>query len=497
MSREPNGAAINTNSSLKARLFRVQPVDQAADFAENPDGLKRSITFLGLLMLSVGSIVGTGIFVILGEAVPIAGPAVVLSFVLAGITCAFSALSYAELASTIPVSGSSYSYTYATMGELIAWVCGWCLMLMYGVSVAAVAVGWSQYITEFLHLIGIDLTGPLMNAPDAGGVINLPAIIVVGLALILLSRGASESTKINTVLVFVKIAILLMFCIIAFTAFNAGNFEPFMPMGIAGLTGAAGLVFFSFIGFDTAATAGAEAKNPKRDLPRAIIAALIVVTLLYVLVVVAALGAQPWQAFEGSGGEAALSKILADIVPSKWPSILLSVGAVVSIFSVVLAVMYGQTRILFSMSKDGLLPSVFQKVTPKRQIPLWNTIIVAVAIMLLAGFFPIGPLASATSIGTLFVFGLVNVGVIVLRKKRPDLNRGFTVPGFPVVPALGILTCAILFFRMDVQTWIVFVIWMIIGFVVYFSYGYRRSKLANAPLTLTPTEAGKKLGPKE
>lgn len=464
---------------MRARLFRVKPVDQVAEMEESPDGLKRSIGVVSLTMLSVGSIVGTGIFVILGIAVPEAGPAVVLSFILAGITCAFSALSYAELASTIPVSGSSYSYTYATMGELIAWVCGWCLMLMYGVSVAAVAVGWSQYITEFFSLIGIDLSGPLMNAPDAGGIVNLPAIIVVLLAAFLLTRGASESAKINAVLVFVKISILLMFSVIAFTAFNAGNFAPFIPMGMAGVTSAAALVFFSFIGFDTAATAGEEAKNPKRDLPRAIIASLIIATTIYVIVVVAAIGAQPWEAFEGAGGEAALSKILSDIVPSAWPSIVLSIGAVVSIFSVVLAVMYGQTRILFAMSRDGLLPKVFQKVTKRRQIPLMNTIIVSVIIMVLAGFLPLGPLAEATSIGTLFVFGLVNVGVIVLRVKKPDLERGFRVPGYPVVPILGVLTCAVLFFSLSVSTWIVFVVWMIIGLVFYFSYGYRKSKLGN------------------
>lgn len=476
-SASPPSTATNSNNGFRARLFRVKNYDQAALMSDEQEGLTRSIGVVSLTMLSVGSIVGTGIFVILGVAVPMAGPAVVLSFILAGITCAFSALSYAELASTIPVSGSSYSYTYATMGEFIAWICGWCLMLMYGVSVAAVAVGWSQYITEFFSLIGINLSGPLMNAPDAGGIVNLPAIIVVALAMVLLTRGASESTKINAILVFTKIAILLMFTVIAFTAFDAGNFEPLLPMGIAGMTGAAALVFFSFIGFDTAATAGSEAKNPKRDLPRAIIASLIIATALYVVIVVAAIGAQNWEAFEGAGGEAALSKILTDIIPSKWPSIILSIGAVISIFSVVLAVTYGQTRILFAMSRDGLLPPIFQKVTKKRQIPLMNTLIVSVIIMLLAGFLPLGPLAAATSIGTLFVFGLVNVGVMVLRVKKPELERGFRVPWYPVVPILGVLTCALLFFSMDLMTWIVFAVWMVVGVAVYFAYGYRKSML--------------------
>ena len=481
MSANSSAPSGQPTQSLRTRLFQVKKVDQAALMAENQEGLQRSIGVVALTMLSVGSIVGTGIFVILGVAVPKAGPAVVLSFVLAGITCAFSALSYAELASTIPVSGSSYSYAYATMGELVAWICGWCLMLMYGVSVAAVAVGWSQYIAEFFELIGVHLSGPLMNSPEGGGVINLPAIIVVFLAMVLLTRGASESTKINTILVFVKIAILLMFSAIAFTAFNAGNFEPLFPMGVAGMTGAAATVFFSFIGFDTAATAGSEAKNPKRDLPRAIIASLIIATSLYVIIVVAAIGAQPWQEFEGTGGEAALSKILQDIVPSNWPSIVLSIGAVISIFSVVLAVMYGQTRILFAMSRDGLLPPVFQKVTKKRQIPLLNTLIVSGVIMVIAGFLPLDKLADATSIGTLFVFALVNIGVIVLRKKKPDLERGFKVPGYPIVPLLGVLTCFGLIFSMDVEMWVWFIGWMLVGLVLYFAYGYRHSRLADDP----------------
>lgn len=466
--------------SLSKRLFRAQSVDRiiAETQGSGADHLKRTMGLTALTMFSVGSIVGTGIFVILGVAVPIAGPAVILSFVLAGITCLFSALSYAEMAGTIPISGSSYSYTYATMGEIVAWTCGWCLMLEYGVSVAAVAVGWSQYINELFSLFGFQVPAMLASGPTEGGIVNLPAIVVVAMAAFLLLRGASESATVNTIMVFTKILILIFFCVIAFTAFNAGNFKPFMPLGWAGVGAAAGLVFFSFIGFDTASTAGEEAKNPKRDLPRAILFSLAIVTAIYVIVAVAAIGAKPWEQFEGVGGEAVLSTILQQITGQTWPSVILSIGAVISIFSVVLAVMYGQTRILFAMGRDGLLPKLFTKVNPRTQTPVANTIIVTVIIIILAGFLPLDALADATSIGTLAAFTLVNIGVIILRRTRPDLPRTFRVPLFPIVPILGVIFCLGLMFTRPLTTWIVFLSWMMFGFVVYFSYGFRKSKLA-------------------
>ncbi len=445
-----------------------------------PDTLKRTMGLTALTMFSVGSILGTGIFVILGVAVPQAGPAIIVSFLLAGITCAFSALSYAEMAGSIPISGSSYSYTYATMGEFIAWICGWCLILEYGVSVAAVAVGWGQYINELANLVGINLPPTFVQPPGEGGTINIPAMVVVILAAYLLLRGASESAKVNTILVFTKIVILIFFCAIAFTAFNAGNLYPFIPLGVAGVTLAAGQVFFSFIGFDTAATAGEEAKNPTRDLPRAIIFSLIIVTALYVIVALAAIGAKPWEQFEGSGGEAVLATALEQVTGSTWPAAMLSVGAVISIFSVVLVVMYGQTRILFAMGRDGLLPKAFTRVNPKTQTPAVNTYIVTCVIVVLAALVPLDALANATSIGTLFAFILVNAGVIILRRSRPDLPRSFKTPFYPVTPILGMLFCAGLIFRLRVETWITFSIWMVLGLIVYFSYGFRKSKLAVA-----------------
>jgi len=310
-------------------------------------GLKRSMGLVHLTALSIGASLGTGIFVILGEATPKAGPAVVLAFVLAAFTALFSALSYAELAGSIPVSGSSYSYTYATMGELFAWICGWCLMLEYGVSVAAVAVGWGEYINELLHgMFGIALPAAISESPGAGGIVNVPAIVIVLVAVALLTRGASESALVNTVMVALKILVLVFFCAVAFTAFRAGNFTPFIPLGAAGVTAAASQVFFAYIGFDAASTAGDEAKNAKRDLPRAIILSLLIVTILYCLVAIAAVGAMPWQDIAGEG--AALATILNAATTSTWPAILLSAGAVIAIASVVLAVMYGQTRILYA-----------------------------------------------------------------------------------------------------------------------------------------------------
>lgn len=463
---------------LVDKLFAVKSTDdilKETSDAEEP--LKRTMSLTQLTMFSVGSIVGTGIFVILGTAVPEAGPAVVISFVLAGITCLFSALSYAEMAGTIPISGSSYSYTYATLGEIVAWVCGWCLMMEYGVSVAAVAVGWGQYVNEIFSLIGFRIPDAFAQPPGDGGIINIPAIVVVLLAASLLLRGASESARVNAILVFTKIVILLFFCAIAFTAFNAGNLEPFLPLGMLGVVAAAGQVFFSFIGFDTASTAGEEAKNPKRDLPRAILLSLLIVTTLYVLVALAAVGAMLWSDMEGTGGEAVLAKILENVTGQVWPSIVLSIGAVISIFSVVLAVMYGQTRILFAMGRDGLLPKIFTKVSPRTQTPITNTLIVAAVVIALAAVVPLDNLANATSIGTLFAFFLVNIGVLVLRRTKPDLERSFKAPLFPLTPVIGMVMCGILLFGLDRITWLYFLGWMTLGFIIYFTYGFRRSAM--------------------
>ncbi|GAB3301538.1 amino acid permease [Parasphingorhabdus pacifica] len=461
------------------RLLRKKQVrDLVAESGQGEGGqLSRSLGLAQLTMISIGATLGTGIFVVLGEAVPKAGPAVVLSFVLAGFTALFSALSYAELAGMIPASGSSYSYTYATMGELIAWVCGWCLVLEYGVSVAAVAVGWGQYLNELLSLtVGVAIPEALSQPPGEGGLINIPAIAVVVLAMVLLLGGARESARANAVMVVIKIATLLLFCAVAFLAVQAKNFTPFMPLGMAGVSAAGATLFFSYIGFDAASTAGEEARDAKRDLPRAIVLSLVVVTALYCLVALAAVGAMPWNAFAST--EAVLSHVLTQATGAGvlW-SVLLSVGALVAISSVVLAVMYGQTRVLFAMSRDGLVPRIFSRVDAKTGNPRANVVLVSSFVAVLASVIPLGSLANATSIGTLFAFGLVNVAVLVLRRTRPELDRTFRVPLAPVTPLLGIAFCAYMMLSLDTATWQVFGAWMAAGLLIYFAYGMRRSRL--------------------
>jgi basic amino acid/polyamine antiporter, APA family len=465
-----------------ARLTRRKPVELLVAEGGHGEGgeLRRSLGLWQLTMISIGATLGTGIFVVLGEAVPDAGPAVVVSFIIAGLTALFSALSYAELAGTIPVAGSSYSYAYATMGELVAWVCGWCLLLEYGVSVAAVAVGWGQYIDELLHgTLGVALPQALSAPPGDGGLFNVPALLVVVLAMAFLLGGAKESARANTVMVAVKVVALLLFCAVAATGVRAGNYQPFMPLGMAGVSAAGATLFFSYIGFDAASTAGEEAKDPQRDLPRAILLSLVLVTALYCLVAAVAVGATPWQRFEGS--EAALSGILHSVTGQGfWPT-LLAFGAVVAIASVVLTVLYGQTRILFAMSRDGLVPAVFSKVDPRSGSPRANTVIVSAFCGLLAAAVPLGRLADATSIGTLFAFALVNVAVIVLRRTRPDMRRAFRVPLSPLFPLVGLGLCLWMMFSLDAVTWQVFGLWMAVGAVVYFGYGMRRSRLRTAP----------------
>ncbi len=467
--------------SFARSLLRTKPVDRIVSEGGAGEGgeLERSLGLLQLTSISVGATLGTGIFVVLGEAVPLAGPAVVLSFVLAAVTALFSALSYAELAGTIPVAGSSYSYAYATLGELVAWVCGWCLLLEYAVSVSAVSVGWGSYLNAFFDAaFGFTVPAALSSPPGEGGIVNVPAVAVVVLAAFLLLRGASESATANTVMVFLKIGVLLFFCAVAFTAFRSRNLAPFAPMGWAGLSAAGSRVFFSYIGFDAASTAGEEARNPRRDLPMAIVVSLVVVTAVYVLVALAAVGAMHWTKFGISGSEASLARVLDEATGRTWPSVVLSMGAVIAISSVVLTVMYGQTRILFAMSRDGLIPRVFQKVGPRRRVPVANTVIVALFISVLAAVIPLGRLVDATSIGTLFAFALVGVGVIVLRRTRPDLPRGFRVPLFPVTPLLGVGFCGYLMAGLGGVTWAVFALWTLAGLVAYFLYGHRRSRLA-------------------
>ncbi|MFC8975513.1 amino acid permease [[Kitasatospora] papulosa] len=443
-------------------------------------GLRRTMGLFQLVCFGVGAIVGTGIFVGLSDSVAEAGPAVVVSFVLAAVTCIFTAFSFAELGGAIPVSGSSYSFAYATLGERVAFLVGWCLLLEYGVSVSAVAVGWSQYVNELLDsVVGWSLPAALSAGPGDGGVINLPAIVVVMMAATLLVRGIRESARATAAMAVLKIGILVAFCAIAFTAFEDGHLSPFAPEGMAGITAGASVAFFSYIGFDAITTAGEEVKNPRRNIPIAILICIGLVTLLYCAVALGAIGSLGADAV--SDKPAALSLVVDKVTGSSVGGGIIAFGAVVAIASVVLAVMYGQTRILMSMSRDGLIPRVFERVSPKTRTPVANTWIVAVLFAVPAAFSSLDVVVNLTTIGTLATMAVVNVAVIALRRRNPELKRSFRVPLYPASPVLGVGFCLYLMYGTGWTTWVQFVVFLAVGALVYALYSRSRSRLVREP----------------
>ena len=459
-------------------IFTPKPTDTlVAEAEERGQSLKRVVGLLDLSALGLGAIIGTGIFVILGEAIGGTGPAIVLAFVLAGLTCAFSALSYAEMASTIPVAGSAYTYSYATMGELVAWIIGWDLILEYGVSVAAVAVGWGGYLSEILDTVfGITLPDAISQPPGEGGTVNLPAAFLVIAVAALLIIGIRETARTNTIMVFIKVGVLLLFIVLAFSAFESDNLTPFMPEGFSSVSSAAALIFFAYIGFDAISTSGEETRKPQRDMPIAILGALAVATILYILVALAASGALPYTELEGS--EAPLADVLDKGAGISWGATLISIGALIAITSVVLTVLYGQTRIMFAMSRDGLVPEKMASVS-KRHTPVFTTVLFASLIAVIAALVPLTTIAELVNIGTLFAFFLVNIGVLVLRRTRPNLDRGFKVPFAWVLCPLGAALCVYLMTKQPLDTWLRFIGWMALGLLIYFAYGRRHSKLRN------------------
>lgn len=465
-------------------MLRRRPVGGAPVAVGADSGLKRSFGTFQLTLFGVGSTIGTGIFFVLSQAVPEAGPGVIVSFLVAGVAAGLAAFCYAELASAVPVSGSSYSYAYTTMGEVVAIVVAACLLLEYGVATAAVAVGWSGYLNKLLHnLFGFELPHALSAAPwdkppdgVAHGWVNLPAVILIVMCALLLIRGASESAKVNTVMVLVKLGVLGMFVVIAFTGFDDGNLKDFAPFGVAGIGSAAGTIFFSYIGLDAVSTAGDEVKDPQKTMPRALVSALFIVTGVYVLVALAALGTQPWQNF-GAQENAGLATILDNVTRGTWAGTVLAGGAVISIFTVTLVTLYGMTRILFAMGRDGLLPARFARVNPRTMTPVNNTVIVAIVASALAAFVPLDKLADMVSIGTLTAFIVVSTGVIILRVRNPDLPRGFRVPGYPVTPALSVLACGYILFSLHWYTWLAFCGWIVVALVYYLAWGRHHSAL--------------------
>ncbi len=438
--------------------------------------LKRSMSTLQLMFIGIGVTVGTGIFFIFSEVVPEAGPAVIISFVMAGVVAGLTVVCYAELASTIPSSGSSYSFTYATMGEFLAFLVGGCLVLEYGVSAAAVSVGWSEYLNLLLeNLFGWRFPRSLSAAPHAGGVLNLPAVILVVMCMILLLRGTKQSARINAVMVVIKVGILLSFAAVAFTGFHTDHFANFAPFGWKGITTAGGMLMFSFLGLDAMATAGSEVKNPRKALPRALVGALSVVTGLYLIVAIAAIGAQPLADFTGQS--ASLASIVQRVVGASWPGSVLAIGAVISIFSVTLICLYANTRVIYSISRDGLLPASLSRISPKTAVPIFATVLVSLIVGVLAGFLPIGILAGLTSIGALSAFALVSAGVIILRRTAPSMKRGFKVPGYPVTPILSILACLYMVAGLHTITLQAFAVWMAVTIIFYFTWSRWHSQL--------------------
>lgn len=447
--------------------------------------LARNMGTFQLMMFGVGATVGTGIFFVLSEAIPKAGAAVIISFIIAAAAAGLSALCYAEMASAIPVSGSTYSYTYHALGEGAAVLIAGCVLLEYGVAVSAVAVGWSGYFNELLHsLFGFTLpkvlsvsfvTGP-DGVPTEGGV-NLPAMVLILLCMLLLLRGASESATVNAIMVLIKLGVLVLFTAIGFSAFNADHFDNFFAQA-AGISAAAGTIFFSFIGLDAVATAGEEVKNPQKALPRAIIGALLIVTIIYILVAAAGIAAKPVEFFSTeAAGEAGLAKILADVTGNQVWSTILAAGAVISIFSVTLVTLYGQTRILFAVGRDGLIPKKFLQVNQKTMTPTYNTVFVSVLVAIVSGFVPADYLWETVSIGTLVAFSVVAVSIMVLRRTHPDLDRPFKVPLYPVVPILTVIACVYVLSGLAPVTWAIFGGWMVIVFAYYWFYGRRHATL--------------------
>jgi basic amino acid/polyamine antiporter, APA family len=459
-------------------LFRTKNLDKMMLQGQAVGGLKKVLGPLDLVLMGVGAIIGTGIFVLTGTGALAAGPALTLSFVIAALACGFSALCYAEFASTVPVAGSIYTYTYATMGELVAWMIGWDLMLEYGLATSAVSVGWSGYFQSLIGGFGLHLPVALTAAPGAvPGVetmFNLPAFLIMLALTAMLSWGARESARLNGIMVAIKVAVVLLFIVVGARHVEPLNWQPFMPFGMNGVMSAAALVFFAFIGFDAVTSAAEEVKRPERDLPIGIIGSLAVCAVLYVLVSAIMTGIVPFQKFAGIDHPVSLALQFAN---ENWVAGFVDLGAILGMTTVILVMTYGQTRIIFAMSRDGLLPEKLSTLHPKFGTPFFATWVVGIVFSLIGAMVPLGVLAELINIGTLAAFCLVSVAVIVLRKKRPELRRGFRCPGVPLVPGLAVALCLALMTFLSATTWIAFAIWLVIGLFVYFGYSRRNAVL--------------------
>src|SRR5881296_647933 len=475
-------------------LLRRKSVTQLQADALTDHRLKRALGATNLTTLGIGAIIGTGIFVLTGTvAAQNAGPAVILSFVLAGVASIFAALCYSEFASLVPMAGSAYTYGYATLGEVFAWIIGWDLILEYALGAVTVSIGWSGYVVSFLHDIGIDIPAQLSAArgtlimladgTQVAAIFNLPAVIIIGIVTLLLVIGIKESANANNVIVIIKVAVVLLFIVGAAHAVNPANWHPFMPpstgvrgqFGWSGVMQGAGIVFFAYIGFDAVSTAAQEAKNPQRDMPIGIIGSLLICTALYILVSGIATGVVPYGQLNVPDPIA----VAADRAGLGWMASLIKLGAIAGLSSVILVMLLGQSRVFYSMARDGLLPQFVNKVHPRFQTPYITSIVTGIAVAFVASLLTVREAGSLVSIGTLLAFVIVSAGVLFLRVREPNLPRPFKTPVVWLVAPLGAISALALMVALPWRTWERLIIWFVVGIVIYFGYGVRKSKLAS------------------
>jgi APA family basic amino acid/polyamine antiporter len=484
-------------AQVQQGLFARKSAEALQEDASDNTGLRRAVGTLDLTALGIGAIIGTGIFVIIGEAIGKSGPAIVISFVVAGLTCLFSALSYAELASTIPVSGSAYTYSYATLGELVAWIIGWDLIIEYAVGNVAVAISWGNYFKTLVSGFGIiipdwistdyrtaaKIPGLFASAPHLFGVpivFNILAFGIVALLTVVLVIGIRESASLNTGMVILKLIVLGFFVGVGWAHINPANWHPFAPNGWQGIQAGAAIVFFAYIGFDAVSTVAEECRNPERDLPIGIVGSLIICTIIYIIVAAVFTGIIPYSVLVTKLATEQAEPLTMALQYANLGGFVVGVvafGSVVAHTAVLLVFQLGQPRIFFSMARDGLLPASFAKVHPRFRTPHVTTILTGVAVGVTAMFTSIDEMVDLTNIGTLFAFILVCLGILILRKRDPGRRRAFRTPFVPVVPVLGILSCGYLMLGLPWITWVRFALWLLVGLVIYFAYGMKRSGL--------------------
>ena len=455
-------------------LFRKKDIGALRSMAQK-SGLTRNLSAFDLVFLGIGSVIGTGIFVLTGIGAALyAGPGISLSFVLASIACAFAGLAYAEYASMVPVAGSAYAYTYASLGEFLAFIVGWNLILEYTVTCSTVAAGWSGYVVGLLASGGIELPVAFTKVPEEGGIINVPAIVITMFLCILLVRGTKETVMVNRILVFVKLAVIALFFILAVPNVDPMNWEPFLPYGAQGISAGAAIVFFAYIGFDAVATSAEEAKNPDRDLPIGILGSLGVCAVLYFFVALVLTGIVPYSDLNTPEPVAYALRVIGYPIGSA----IVAVGAICGITTVLLVLLYGQARIFFALSRDGMIPAGICKIHKLYRTPYLVTIGGCILVSIIAGFAPIHLIAEMANIGTLSAFFIAGFGVLYLRITRPEVPRGFKCPAIYFVSPMAMICCGYLMYNLPIHTLIRFVVWCVIGCIVYFGYSYKHSKLS-------------------